>query len=104
MESDGGTSIKRLVPICPMDYGYLHRAAEGTNMNEDIKKKVAEVIANIQKDPSLLAEFSKNPSKTIEKVANIQIPDLLEPSINKMAKEGIAKNADPMEIVKKFLG
>ncbi len=72
-------------------------------MNDDIKSKVSEVIAKIQQDPNLFADFEKDPSKTIEKVAGISIPDFLEPKINQMAKEGIAKDANPMDIVKKFL-
>jgi len=44
----------------------------------DIKKKVEEIVEKLKKDPSLLEAFKKDPAKTIEKVADIDIPDGVE--------------------------
>lgn len=72
-------------------------------MDDKMQQKIQEVIKKVQDDPKLLAEFKKDPSKTVEKIAGIQIPDILEPQINKIAKEGLDKSADPMAIIGKFL-
>lgn len=72
-------------------------------MDASTQAKVQEVIKKIQEDPNLFEEFKKDPCKTVEKVAGINIPDFLEPQINKIAEEGIDKNADPMSIISKFL-
>ena len=71
----------------------------------DMKAKAAEVVKKIQSDPVLLKEFQEAPAKTIEKVAGVDIPDFLEPKIESIVKEQIAKggNQDPMEIINKFL-
>lgn len=68
-----------------------------------MQAKVTEIVKKIQADPALLKEFQSSPAKTIEKVADIDIPDMLEPQIEKIAKEAISKNSDPMDIVKKFI-
>lgn len=72
-------------------------------MDEKMQQKIQEVIKKVQEDPNLLAEFKKDPSKTIEKVAGVNIPAIMEPQINKIAKEALDGTADPMAIVSKFL-
>lgn len=72
-------------------------------MDEKMQQKVQEVIKKIQEDPNLLAQFKKDPSKTIEKIAGVNIPAILEPQINKLAKEGLDGNTDPMALIGKFL-
>ena len=74
-------------------------------MDAATKKKVEEVVKKIQSDPELLKEFESAPAKTIEKVAGIDIPDFLEPTIEKIVKEQIKNGGteDPMKIIEKFL-
>ena len=75
-------------------------------MDEKMQAKAAEVIRTISNDPKLLEEFQNAPTKTIEKVAGIDIPDLLEPMVEKVIKEQLAKGSDasdPMDIIKKFI-
>ena len=71
----------------------------------DMKAQAVEIVKKIQGDPKLLKEFEQAPAKTIEKVANIDIPDILEPTIEKIVKEQIKNGGDkdPMEIINKFL-
>lgn len=76
-------------------------------MNDQLQAKAAEVIKKIQTDPELQKEFKNAPAKTIEKLAGINIPDFMEPMIEKVIREQMAKGADaddPMELIKKFLG
>lgn len=74
-------------------------------MDAGMQQKAAEVVRKIQSDPVLLKEFENAPAKTIEKVAGINIPDFMEPMIEKVVREQIANGGteDPMEIIKKFL-
>ena len=75
-------------------------------MDEKLEKKAAEVIQKIQNDPELQKEFTVAPAKTIEKLAGINIPDFMEPMIEKIIREQMAKGdnaADPLELVRKFL-
>ena len=41
----------------------------------DIKKKVNELVAEIQKNPKLLAQFKENPVPVIEKLVGMDLPD-----------------------------
>ena len=41
----------------------------------DIKKKVEELVAEIQKNPKLLAQFKENPVPVIEKLVGMDLPD-----------------------------
>lgn len=75
-------------------------------MDEKLEKKAAEVIQKIQNDPELQKEFAAAPAKTIEKLAGINIPDFMEPMIEKVIREQMAKGdkvGDPMELIRKFL-
>ena len=74
-------------------------------MDDKMKAKAAEIVKKIQNDPALLKEFESAPAKTIEKAAGIDIPDFLEPKIEKIIREQIKNGGDkdPMEIISKFL-
>ncbi len=74
-------------------------------MDAGMQEKAAEIVKKIQSDPALLKEFEKAPAKTIEKVAGIDIPNFMEPMIEKVVREQIANGGtqDPMDIIKKFL-
>ena len=41
----------------------------------DIKKKVEELVAEIQKNPKLLSQFQENPVPVIEKLVGMDLPD-----------------------------
>lgn len=41
----------------------------------DIKAKISEIVDKIKGDPSLKAEFTKDPEKAIEKLVGVDIPD-----------------------------
>ena len=41
----------------------------------DIKAKVEELVAEIQKNPKLLAQFKDNPVPVIEKLVGMDLPD-----------------------------
>lgn len=41
----------------------------------DIKKKVEELVAEIQKNPKLLTQFKENPVPVIEKLVGMDLPD-----------------------------
>ena len=41
----------------------------------DIKAKVEELVAEIQKNPKLLAQFKENPVPVIEKLVGMDLPD-----------------------------
>ena len=41
----------------------------------DIKAKVEELVAEIQKNPKLLSQFKENPVPVIEKLVGMDLPD-----------------------------
>lgn len=41
----------------------------------DIKEKISEIVEKITKDKSLVEGFKKDPVKTVESVAGIDLPD-----------------------------
>lgn len=41
----------------------------------DIKAKITEIVDKIKGDPKLMDKFKKDPEKTIEGVAGVDIPD-----------------------------
>ena len=69
------------------------------------KEQIAAIVKKIQADPALLKEFQKEPVKTIEKVGEFNIPDILDAKVNQIIKEQIAANGDknPMDIISKFI-
>lgn len=42
---------------------------------DDIKKKIDEIVKKISNDKNIAEEFKKNPTKTVEKVIGIDLPD-----------------------------
>ncbi len=41
----------------------------------DIKEKVEELVEKVTKDPTLKAQFQKDPVKAVEKVLGVDLPD-----------------------------
>lgn len=41
----------------------------------DVKEKVEELTAKLQKDPALLKSFRAEPIKTLEKLTGVDLPD-----------------------------
>ena len=41
----------------------------------DLKKKVEELVAEIQKNPKLMNQFMENPIKVVEDLIGIDLPD-----------------------------
>jgi hypothetical protein len=41
----------------------------------DIKAKITEIVEKVTKDETLKDEFQENPTKAIEKVAGVDLPD-----------------------------
>ncbi len=73
-------------------------------MDANMKAKAEEIIKKIQSDPELLKSFEEKPAKTIEQVADINIPDFLEPAIEKVIREQMKNpDADVMSIIDKFI-
>ena len=70
----------------------------------DIKDKVKEVVEKIQKDPALLAEFQKDPVKTVERIVGMDLPDeLIEKVVEGIKKGDIKEGMDIGDIMKKLL-
>ena len=45
------------------------------DMKFDVKEKVEEIAAKLQKDPALLKAFQSDPVKALEKVTGMDLPD-----------------------------
>ena len=41
----------------------------------DIKEKINEIVEKLKSDPSLMEKFQKDPIKTVEDLAGIDLPD-----------------------------
>ncbi len=69
----------------------------------DIKEKVTEVVEKIKNDPKLLAEFEKEPVKTVEKIVGMDLPDeLIEKVLDGIKKGDIKEGMDIGDIMKKL--
>lgn len=44
-------------------------------MSIDVKAKIEELASKLQKDPALLQSFQKDPVKTLERLAGVNLPD-----------------------------
>lgn len=44
-------------------------------MSMDLKAKIEELAARLQKDPALLGRFQKEPVKTLEELAGLSLPE-----------------------------
>ncbi len=40
-----------------------------------MKEKIDEVVKKVQSDPTILANFQKNPVKTVEGIIGVDLPD-----------------------------
>lgn len=66
----------------------------------DLKKVAEKLIKEIQKDPNLISDFTKNPVKFVEKKTGLDLPD---EEINKVIdtiKKNAAKNIDMEKVGK----
>ena len=45
------------------------------DMKFDVKEKVEETVAKLQKDPALLKSFQDDPVKTLEELLKVDLPD-----------------------------
>ena len=73
-------------------------------MAVDIKETITKAVESITKDEKKMAEFKKNPVKTIESVVGIDLPDDV---MNKVvegvkAKVSVDKAADVIGSIKKL--
>lgn len=41
----------------------------------DIKQKITEIVDKIKSNPTLMADFKKEPEQTVEKLIGVDIPD-----------------------------
>ena len=65
-------------------------------MRMDIKAKIEELAAKLQKDPALLQSFQKDPVKTLERLTGVDLPDeQLQPLVTgikaKLAASGLGE-------------
>ena len=44
-------------------------------MSMDVKAKIEELAAKLQKDPALLQSFQKDPVKTLERLTGVDLPE-----------------------------
>lgn len=40
-----------------------------------MKEKIDEIVKKVQSDPKLLDNFKKNPTKTVEKIIGVDLPE-----------------------------
>ncbi len=71
-------------------------------MSIDIKAKVEELAAKLQKDPALLQSFQKDPVKTLERLIGADLPDeQLQPLVTgikaKLAATGLGGALDGLK-------
>ena len=65
-------------------------------MSMDIKAKIEELAAKLQKDPALLQSFQKDPVKTLERLIGVDLPEeQLQPLVTgikaKLAASGLGE-------------
>lgn len=65
-------------------------------MSMDIKAKIEELAAKLQKDPALLQSFQKDPVKTLERLTGVDLPEeQLQPLVTgikaKLAASGLGE-------------
>ncbi|MBR5421204.1 MAG: hypothetical protein IK115_08675 [Lachnospiraceae bacterium] len=71
----------------------------------DIKAKIEQIVAKVKGDPKLMESFKKDPVKTIESLAGVDIPDGAEDKIVSGVKAALTgdKLSGAVEAVKKLL-
>lgn len=65
-------------------------------MSMDVKAKIEELAAKLQKDPALLQSFQKDPVKTLERLTGVDLPEeQLQPLVTgikaKLAASGLGE-------------
>lgn len=65
-------------------------------MRMDVKAKIEELAAKLQKDPALLQSFQKDPVKTLERLTGVDLPEeQLQPLVTgikaKLAASGLGE-------------
>lgn len=78
--------------------------ANTTAPNFNIKDKIGEITAKLQKDPALMATFQKEPIKAVEKLLGVDLPDeIIQQLINGVkAKLAGDKVGDALGALKKL--
>lgn len=73
-------------------------------MSIDIKAKVEELAAKLQKDPALLQSFQKEPVKTLERLTGMDLPEeQLQPLVAGIKAKLAASNlGDKLDGLKKL--
>ena len=71
-------------------------------MRMDIKAKIEELAAKLQKDPALLQSFQKDPVKTLERLTGVDLPEeQLQPLVTgikaKLAASGLGDKLDGLK-------
>lgn len=71
-------------------------------MSIDVKAKIEELTAKLQKDPALLESFQRDPVKTLEKLTGMDLPDeQLQPLVAgikaKLAASGLGGALDGLK-------
>ena len=71
----------------------------------DIKAKINEIVDKVKNDPTLMESFQKDPVKTVEKVAGVDIPDNIEDQLGSGVKAALTtdKLAGAADAIKKLL-
>ena len=74
-------------------------------MSIDIKAKIEELAAKLQKDPALLQSFQKDPVKTLEQLTGVNLPEeQLQPLVTGIkAKLAAADLGDKQRALKKLI-
>ena len=71
-------------------------------MSVDVKAKIEELTAKLQKDPNFLKSFQKDPVKTLEDLTGVNLPDeQLQPLVTgikaKLAASGLGDKLDGLK-------
>ena len=71
-------------------------------MSMDVKAKIEELAAKLQKDPALLQSFQKDPVKTLERLTGVDLPEeQLQPLVTgikaKLAASGLGDKLDGLK-------
>lgn len=52
----------------------------------DFKEKISEIVERIVKDDNLIEDFNKEPVKTVERVAGVDLPDEITEKVIELVK------------------
>ncbi len=59
----------------PLDFSGVPNMKRSVPMSIDIKAKIEELVSKLQKDPTLLKSFQKDPVKTLEGLTGLDLPE-----------------------------